>query len=204
MNDELWFRAAVAVGILSVAVMGAYFRIRNRPRGETIDRMQEGLVMLIGLRLLGLLGVASLVVYVARPEWMTWSQLALPPLLRWMGVPAGVCGWLLMLWMFRHLGMNITDTVVTRAEHTLVTTGPYRWIRHPLYSAMLLLVAGASLLSANWLVPLIGVAAFVLLVIRTRKEEANLVARFGDAYRDYMARTGRFMPHWRKASRDGD
>jgi protein-S-isoprenylcysteine O-methyltransferase Ste14 len=198
MNDETWFRVAVAAGLLSVAVMGAYFRIRNRPRGETIDRMQEGLLILIGLRLLGLTGVTALAAYAARPGWMAWSQLPLPDAVRWLGAPVGVCGWLLMLWMFRHLGTNITDTVVTRKEHTLVTTGPYRWIRHPLYCAMLLLVAGASLLSANWFVPLVGAATFTLLVIRTGKEEANLLARFGDAYRDYMSRTGRFLPRWKK------
>lgn len=197
MTDENWFRVAVAAGILSVAATGAYFRIRNRPRGEKIDRMQEGLLILIGLRLLGLTGVAALAVYIARPDWMAWSQVPLPPAVRWLGAPVGVCGWLLMLWMFRHLGTNITDTVVTRKEHTLVTTGPYRWIRHPLYSAMLLLVAGASLLSANWFVPLVGAATFTLLVIRTSKEEANLLTRFGDAYRDYKACTGRFVPRWR-------
>lgn len=198
MHDEGYFRAAVALGLIAVAVTGGYFRIRNRPRGEKIDRLQEGLFILIGLRLLGLTGVVALIVYLSRPEWMAWSQAPLPAPVRWLGLPVGAAGWLLMFWMFRHLGRNVTDTVVTRREHSLVTTGPYHRIRHPLYSALALLVVGASLLSANWFVLATGIATFILLRIRTDREEANLVARFGDAYRDYMARTGRFVPRWRR------
>jgi len=56
----------------------------------------------------------------------------------------------LLVWMFRTLGRNLTDTVVTRKEHTLVTTGPYRWIRHPFYTSAGLLGVANSLAAANW------------------------------------------------------
>jgi protein-S-isoprenylcysteine O-methyltransferase Ste14 len=48
--------------------------------------------------------------------------------------------------------------------------------------------------AANWFVFVTGVATLALMVLRTRTEEANLLARFGDSYRGYMARTGRFVP----------
>jgi protein-S-isoprenylcysteine O-methyltransferase Ste14 len=83
---------------------------------------------------------------------------------------------------------------VTRKEHTLVTTGPYRWVRHPLYSSAALAILANSLVAANWFFLATGGVMFLLLVIRTRKEEENLLARFGDAYRKYMQRTGRFIP----------
>jgi protein-S-isoprenylcysteine O-methyltransferase Ste14 len=92
------------------------------------------------------------------------------------------------------LGKNLTDTVVTRTKHTLVTVGPYRWIRHPLYTSAALLVLGSSLVAANWFFFVTGCVVMLLLVIRTRKEEENLVARFGDDYQSYMRRTGRFVP----------
>ena len=96
--------------------------------------------------------------------------------------------------MFRTLSRNLTDTVVTRKEHALVTTGPYRWIRHPFYSSAALVILGNSLVAANWFFFAAGCLMFLLLVIRTRKEEQNLITRFGDDYRSYMQRTGRFVP----------
>jgi protein-S-isoprenylcysteine O-methyltransferase Ste14 len=92
------------------------------------------------------------------------------------------------------LGKNLTDTVVTRREHTLVTHGPYAFVRHPFYDAVALSVLANSLVAANWFIFLTGGMAFALIIARTRKEEERLLARFGDAYRAYMERTGRFLP----------
>jgi protein-S-isoprenylcysteine O-methyltransferase Ste14 len=94
----------------------------------------------------------------------------------------------------RNLGKNITDTVVTRKEHFLVTTGPYRFVRHPFYLAFALAMLANSLVTANWFVFVTGAVVFLLLVLRTSKEEEKLIERFGDAYWKYMATTGRFWP----------
>ena len=75
-----------------------------------------------------------------------------------------------------------------------ITTGPYRWVRHPLYTLAALLGVANFLAAANWFFFVMGGAIFLLLAIRTRKEEENLIARFGDDYRNYMQRTGRFLP----------
>src|SRR6185295_12922725 len=96
------------------------------------------------------------------------------------------------------LGTNLTDTVVTRKIHTLVVRGPYRWVRHPFYDAVALLLIAISLVAANWFIFATGAAVFTLLVIRVSREESSLVARFGDDYRDYMARTNRFLPTVRR------
>jgi protein-S-isoprenylcysteine O-methyltransferase Ste14 len=72
--------------------------------------------------------------------------------------------------------------------------GPYRWLRHPLYLAAALHTAAVSIITANWFLLLVGAVVFCLLVLRTRIEEANLAARFGDDYRTYVERTGRFLP----------
>jgi protein-S-isoprenylcysteine O-methyltransferase Ste14 len=78
----------------------------------------------------------------------------------------------------------------------LVTTGPYRWVRHPFYVSVLLLVCGAALLAANWFIGVCGLLVFALQAIRTRIEERKLVERFGEEYRLYMKRTGRFAPRF--------
>src|SRR5439155_11491472 len=87
------------------------------------------------------------------------------------GVIAIACG--LLVWTFRCLGKNLTDTVVTRQEHTLVIQGPYRWVRHPFYDSAALLAVGVSLTAANWFLFVTGVVLFCLLIIRTRTEEEN-------------------------------
>lgn len=111
-----------------------------------------------------------------------------------LGVGLGVMGAVLFIVVFRNLGTNLTDTVVTRARHTLVTTGPYRWVRHPFYVASGMAVAANSLVTANWFLALTGAILIALFVIRTKTEEEKLVERFGDEYRNYMERTGRFIP----------
>ena len=96
---------------------------------------------------------------------------------------------------------NLTDTVVTRRDATLVTHGPYRYVRHPFYVSFALGVLANSLVAANWFFLLCGATAFVMLAVRTRIEEAKLVERFGDSYRDYMKRTGRFFPRFTDSDR---
>ena len=100
---------------------------------------------------------------------MAWAAVPLPVWLRWTGVGLALIAGSLLVWMFRTLGRNLTDTVVTRKQHTLVTGGPYRWVRHPLYSSAALAIVGNSLVAANWFFFVTGGLAFLLLVIRTRK-----------------------------------
>jgi protein-S-isoprenylcysteine O-methyltransferase Ste14 len=138
-----------------------------------------------------------LVAYLSDARWLSWWSLALPAWLRWAGAGLFVVGGMLATWTFASLGKNLTDTVVTRKNHTLILTGPYRWVRHPFYGAVAMTVLALAIVAANWLLLLGGIAVLSLLVIRTRKEEEKLVERFGDEYRRYMERTGRFLPRFR-------
>jgi protein-S-isoprenylcysteine O-methyltransferase Ste14 len=128
------------------------------------------------------------------PDWIAWSSMPVPRSARWIGAGLFVAGCGLLAWTFRSLDLNLTDTVVTRRAHTLVVHGPYRWIRHPLYDAVLLITVGFALAAATWFVLATGLAVFGLLALRTRIEERKLVERFGEDYRQYMRRTGRYLP----------
>ncbi len=99
-----------------------------------------------------------------------------------------------MFWTLVNLAKNLTDTVMTRANATLVTTGPYRWVRHPFYLTLAFLVPAAALLAANWFIALAGLVTLAMLIVRTDKEEQQLIEKFGDRYRAYMATTDRFWP----------
>jgi protein-S-isoprenylcysteine O-methyltransferase Ste14 len=136
----------------------------------------------------------GLLAYMINPGWMAWSSMRIPAWLRWMGIGLGVAGGTLLVWTLRNLGKNLTDTVVTRREHTLVMKGPYRFVRHPFYDAVTLAVLANALAAANWFLLLGGLLTVVLIVLRTGREEERLLARFGESYRAYMKRTGRFLP----------
>jgi protein-S-isoprenylcysteine O-methyltransferase Ste14 len=102
--------------------------------GEEISLQEEGLPTAVALRSSGLVLVLSVVAYLINPRWTRWSSLDLPAPLRWSG--AG-------------LGTNITSTAETRKEHELVTGGPYRWVRHPLYTVGTSFFMSLGIVAAN-------------------------------------------------------
>jgi len=194
MHDDNTFRIILVAGFLILMPIGLYHRLKSQATREKLDRRQEGLFILLTLRPLGLMTMAGLIAYMINPVWMAWSSVPLPLWLRWIGVALGVIAGFLMTWTYHSLGKNITDTVVTRKEHTVVTAGPYRWVRHPFYCSVALAILANSVVAANVFLFVTGSLVVILLVIRTKKEEDNLVARFGEEYENYMKRTGRFLP----------
>ena len=136
--------------------------------------------------------------YVIYPRVLEWSFIELPSVVRWAGA-----GLVLLLIPFivsaqRALGRNVSPTVMTHGDHELVTDGPYRWIRNPLYTAGAMLFTGLGLISASAFLLVGALVALVLVAIRLPSEEAELEKRFGQAYRDYVRRTGRFLPRLRR------
>ena len=194
MDHEQTLRWVLILGFVAVFPVALYHRIQSQATGESLDRRQEGMFILLTLRPIAAARMAALLAWVIDPRWIAWSSVDLPIWLRWAGVGLGAATAVLLIWTLRSLGMNLTDTVVTRREHTLITTGPYRWVRHPFYLATCQAIIADSLVTANWFLALTGTVVFTLLVIRTRREEENLVKRFGDDYRRYMDSTSRFFP----------
>ena len=153
-------------------------------------------MVLLTLRPLGIATMVAVIIFIVSPTSMAWSSVPLPVWMRWIGVVLGIIAGLLLTWTLSHLGENLTDTVVTRKKHTMITTGPYAWVRHPFYTSSALAIVANSLVTANWFVFATGCLAFILLVIRCRTEEEKLIERFGDKYRVYVRRTGQFIPRF--------
>lgn len=197
MEPETKFRAILAAGFAATLLIGGYHRVRSWQSKEALDRRQEGVFILATLRPLALFLWLGVFAYLINPEWMRWSSLALPSWARWMGVAIYAAGLALFAWTLRTLGTNLTDTVVTRKAHTLVTQGPYRWVRHPFYDAMALLFFAIGLIAANWFIITAGALIFVLAAVRSNTEEEHLLKRFGEPYENYRKSTGRFIPRFR-------
>jgi protein-S-isoprenylcysteine O-methyltransferase Ste14 len=194
MTAENPFRVALGIVMTLTMVVAVYHRLRAAASGERVSHKEEGYLFAAVLRLAGLCLWTAVFAYLLFPSSVQWVMLPLPAWVRWIGAGAGALCSLLMYWTLSSLGKNLTDTVVTRAKATLVTHGPYRWVRHPFYVTAAFLMASVTVLTANWLIGVSSLVVLVLLAVRTPKEEQMLIERFGQQYRDYMARTGRFFP----------
>jgi protein-S-isoprenylcysteine O-methyltransferase Ste14 len=201
MDSDQTFRIVLIVGVLIIFPVMAYYRLKSQATGEKLDRWQEGRFIFFTLRPVGVAAMLGLLAFMINPSWMAWSSVQLPEWARWTGVALGALAGALLIWTLRSLGPNLTDTVVTRKEHTLITSGPYRLVRHPFYDAVGLAVLANSLTTANWFLFVAGSLAILLLIVRSATEEKHLVARFGGSYRAYMERTGQFVPRIRATIR---
>jgi len=127
----------IAISMVFVAVAG-YYRIQSQRSGEPLDRTKEGWPMLIGIRLFGLTTIGSTGVWLWTPAKFEWASQPIPDGLRWLGVACYACAVAWLLWMFHTLGRNLTDTVVTRREAYFADYGPYRLVRNPMYTGVLM------------------------------------------------------------------
>lgn len=193
MITENTYRWLLILGFASLTCIGMYYRVRSNS-GEQLDRRQEGWFILVTLRLIALVWFAGLISYMINPAKLAFTAFGLPDGVRLFGGLLAVASTFLKVWTFHSLGTNLTDTVVTREQHALVTHGPYRFVRHPFYTSFAMDVVGISLLIANWASLVLGGAAMVILICRTSIEERKLIERFGDGYRDYMGTTGKYLP----------
>jgi protein-S-isoprenylcysteine O-methyltransferase Ste14 len=196
MNEELVYRGLTLAILSLIFGISATFRRRADREGGALQG-ENGLRLVAVLRLLSLLVLLPLLGYLLNPAWVTWAQLDLPAWARWLGAAGGALAVPLATWVLSSIGTNISPSHATRAGHQLVTHGPYRWVRHPLYSAGLLLCVSLTLLTALWTLGVGMLIPLAVLLWRTPREEARLVETFGEEYRAYMRRTGRFFPRLR-------
>jgi len=143
---------------------------------------------------------AAVILYVIYTDWMTHYVLPLPTWLRWIGGGVAIVSLPLLAWAHHVLGEQFSPSLRLREEHILVTSGPYHWIRHPMYTAESVFMIALAVESANWLVVLQAVAAIAVLYERTCKEEVMMIERFGDEYHAYMKHTGRFLPRFKDSN----
>lgn len=189
------FRWTALFVFLAAISISATLRRRARQASGTIPRSQEppGLIA-------GRLGVAlplfgGVLAYLLNPAWMAWASFGLPPWIRWAGAALGLAAIPSVYWVLSNLAENVSETVLTKRQHRLVTTGPYRWVRHPLYTVGIALFVSIGLMAANWFILLwAAVALIAIRVVVVPREEAHLVQTFGDDYRRYRRRTGAMWP----------
>ena len=207
MENDLFFRIAYVL-LWIMFIVARLVPSRNVPavrrsRKERIKAMkQEGMYifLLIFLATYGNFIVGAL--YLLNPPWILWSYLYLPLELRTVGLILGIVSLPYVYWVGRTLANYYSYTVEIQKGYKLITTGPYRRVRHPLYTATLLFLVGLVLVSDNWLFLVILLIMIPGIYVRIEKEERMLIEEFGDEYRAYMKRTGRLLPRFRSHEAD--
>jgi protein-S-isoprenylcysteine O-methyltransferase Ste14 len=179
-------RIALAIATFLMALV-AMFAGGNLSSGEREDRSNRW--VLAAFAVLGILG-GFLPAYTDRIDFWTIDSSAI----RWWGVAIFAAGGTLRLWPVFILGNRFSGLVAIQSGHRLVTTGVYRFIRHPSYLGLLLTALGWALAFRSG----VGLLLFALLVppllARIHAEERLLATQFGDEYRVYRKRTSRLLP----------
>lgn len=203
MPDESFFRITLLCVYLLFVVIRVNYGVRVMRSGGKVfgsfreDAEREGrLNSFVGL-VMEFLIPASALLYVISPSWVARFSFTLPTWLRVCGAALSIVSLALLVWIHRALGRHWSTSLRLRDRHVIVTTGPYARVRHPMYTALFGNVLGLSMLSANWIVVLPRLIQSLRLYARIGGEEAMMIERFGEEYRDYMKRTGRLLPRGR-------
>ena len=165
----------------------------NRQVGKAVRRKEPGWSLVL-MSVLMVLSNGVLLLAIFWPEALHAAAIPESEGWRWLGLVLGLCMDALFVWIHHMLGRNWAVGVLVKEHHRLVTTGPYRRVRHPMYSALFGFSVAFFLLSANLLVGLLWLAMTVASAWRVGQEEQILTETFGAAYQQYAAQTGRFFP----------
>lgn len=191
MSEEV-LKGIFIVGFLVGSVIRGVYTWGHWRRKAAVDHRSALDSALVMLNSLGL--VVAPVLYLATP-WLEFADYRLPAWTGAVGAPVFVAA-LWLLWRSHvDLGKNWSAYPQLVPEHSLVTTGVFRRIRHPMYAAHWLWGIAQALLLHNWIAgPALLLTLLPLYLFRVPREEQMLLEAFGDEYRTHMGRTGRVLP----------
>jgi len=201
MPAEWIFKAA----FLALFVGAVGIRIRYQHLAGTYEKgvashteshlAHEARPLLIIRPLLGFPWYAVVLCWFFAPARIRWSFISMPGWLRMGGLPLALLGLLLLWRSHAALEKNFRPTLEISPRQELVTSGPYSFVRHPIYAAFLIMLASTGLLSANWFIAVVGMLLIAsITIVRIPAEEALLEGRFGERYREYRRRTPALLP----------
>jgi protein-S-isoprenylcysteine O-methyltransferase Ste14 len=186
------FQASYLVGLFAGSFIRLFYGMKYRQDRKAIFR-EEGFA--VGL-LASFWGIAILLplLYIFT-KWLSFADFYLPSWGSWIGVITFMVGLWLLWRSHADLGRNWRVTTEITEGHKLVTTGVFRYIRHPMYSAHFLWGIAQVLLIHNWIA---GLASLIVMLpmylLRVRREERMMLDEFGEDYRKYMKQTARLIP----------
>ena len=175
----IWLCWAIFIVVWAVTALFVKRTVERSPRWG----LMAGFVVIFAVR-----AVTQLSPALRRELWPRTPELGLiATLLTSIGLA-------IALWARAALGRNWSGTITFKEDHELIQRGPYAWVRHPIYSGLLLMALGTALDSTRPTSFVFLAGLFALLVLKARAEERLMLRHFPDAYADYRQRVKALIP----------
>jgi protein-S-isoprenylcysteine O-methyltransferase len=176
------------IGLIGVAGE-SYLTIARRSNSNAVSKDRNSLL------LIWLVNIPAMALGIIAAYKLPAFLIPLPQLCIWLSAGLMIFGFILRWYSIYLLGRFFTTTVAIANDHQLIESGPYRFIRHPSYTGILLAFFGVALCFQNWVAILIMLIPRLIVTLwRIHIEEEALLGAFGDQYRNYMHRTKRLIP----------
>lgn len=190
---DLWSKYVLTIFCYVFIMIRISFIGLSKISQSEIKRIEKGLDLIFLVLFLCYEVITYFVfMFTLKFDWSSYSQI---PLIFWLGVAIGIFSLLLFIWVLITLGRNSSFKIQIQKKQPLITKGPYRFVRHPMYTSLLILHISVFLLASNWFIGVSWLVVFILfLVFRIPKEEKVLLEEFGELYQDYMKTNGRLFP----------
>lgn len=199
------FRVFLAVLLVAYPTIQIYFGRHggsgspstgySRPDSQTIQR--EGRALFIIQVLVFFAIVACVAIEAVYPRLLSAFDIAIPIWVRWLAVGVTALSLVGLSLVHRELGRYWSAFLEVKSDHEPIVSGPYRWVRHPMYSALMVHAVGLGIVAANGLLLALGVLRALMFLVKIPREESMLIARFGDQYHAYAKPRGRLIPRLR-------
>jgi protein-S-isoprenylcysteine O-methyltransferase Ste14 len=195
MDKEIIYRTLFVLALIAMMIIRFYYQSKVL-RDKREIKIKENSIGLVAGSIAALTTIVFGLEYIFFPGSFSFAYvLRYPNWIRWLGGLALAGGIALLGVAHHHLGKSFHSLMVSKENQVLVETGPYRWMRHPIYTAYLLSYIGGGLLSSNWVLTVVPVLMYaIMVVIRMGKEEKIMEEQFGQRYIEYEKKTGRLLP----------
>lgn len=200
LDTELLFRVLFTILwiIFIVNITWVRFSSREQRSKYTMFRPEQRLHIL-ALAFFAPFWFGGIILYILLPNWIAFLSIPLPDWFRFIMAAITATSIPFIIWGYRTLGKNwvhaLEPTQFLQKKHDeLVTSGPYRHVRNPIYLGCFVFIIALALVAANWLLLLPVLFITPIIYAQIPNEERMLIDRFGDEYREYMKRTPRIIP----------
>ena len=185
------FKIAYFVLFLIATFVRKLFTSKNRKLNFVVEKKSTVDIILL---IFDGIGMVIPLIYVFS-SWLDFANFNLPTWVGLLGIVLFMDAIIILYFSHAHLGYNWSPILGIKEKHTLITSGIYGYIRHPMYAAHLLWAVAQIMILHNWIA---GFSFIVVMIphylLRVEKEESMMIEQFGDEYKDYMKKTGRLLP----------
>jgi len=194
MSSDISFRVLFILAAIAQFAIRVYYQSKVLPE-QSKTRITGANWRLIPGAIATLTTLVFGAAFIFFPSGFPWSYGRFPDWIRWLGALMLLAGVSLLAAAHHHLGKSFHSLVVQKSGQVLVDSGPYRLIRHPIYTAYVLSYFGGGLLASSLVLTFVPAPLYILFIaLRLAEEEAAMIGQFGPSYQDYMDKTGSFLP----------